>query len=686
MPHCDNECSAYKVLHDYQFSMENLSTSRSSDNQYIDSCQMKKGTEKEVLLCSNAIGVGKINGRLSNTVTRPVSLSPKEYTSRHSVYTSYSDLTTKSKKNVSVQTSNRNKSSRKRSKKRVGLVSIDSSPAKDIKTIFTTNRADFNSGKSKTNVEIFETRYMKEVRRRNEIRNRKEASKRWKMYDKVHPNNSIDAKERVSQLENGDSANVDNDKRKFVKNKRIGKQYSTSEKVRNCTRKDSTTIYRKSNVKARDRSLTLNDDENNDSRIRNSNESYVKGRGKIVIENSLVIKSNASSFESLDTSWESRNYLLEDKTSELMILGNVKKRLEEDYDDYFSLNDVDLENDLFLDATSAIDISETNQLHDNPKTSESMVTSASVRKQHRMKELRKQLIRTNLTCTSSVRFANSDLCHEQSSYHTSLRDHECSQSSSIEYCTASSVSLTKLESSHSNSFNRLSETYSIDTGIAYDGRVKISNKKNELSNDTLLESDAFKDTREFLDRALVNSFTVCCYQRNSTPNFTNSSKLITESLDSGILTDCSRDHLRTISKERFRHKTVKKSAGERKCWAREVDLLTTCEFNTDSSCSDDSLNRRVDIAVKKFTENLILTERRARTKLRRMENPGRRRHERKRRKNNSQQVNKVSECILKRSSACKYESSPRLNVDDDWIVSSSTPPLFSFSDSEMDHL
>ncbi|XP_076750139.1 uncharacterized protein LOC143422996 [Xylocopa sonorina] len=358
-----------------------------------------------------------------------------------------------------------------------------------------------------------------------------------------------------------------------------------------------------------------------------------------------------------------------------MILGNVKKRLEEDYDDYFSLNDVDLENDLFLDATSAIDISETNQLpseltsnrytlHDNPKTSESMAMSASAMKQHTMKELRKQLIKTNLTRTSSVRLANSD-----------LRDQECSQSSSIEYCTASNVSLTKLESSHSNSFNTLSETYSIDTSVAYDGDLKVSRKKNEFPN----------DAREFLNRALVNSYSVCCYQRNSTPNLTNSSKLITESLDSGILTDCSRDHLQAIPKERFRRKTAKKSAGERNCWPREVDLLTTCDFNTDSSCSDDSLNRRVDIAVKKFTENLILTERRARTKLRHMENPARRRHEKRRRKN-SQQVNKVSECILKRSSACKYQSSPRLNDEDDWMISSSTPPLFSFSDSEMDHL
>ncbi|CAD1472930.1 unnamed protein product [Heterotrigona itama] len=53
--------------------------------------------------------------------------------------------------------------------------------------------------------------------------------------------------------------------------------------------------------------------------------------------------------------------------------------------------------------------------------------------------------------------------------------------------------------------------------------------------------------------------------------------------------------------------------------------------------------------------------------------------------NLSLQCTRVRECVRKRSSTSKFESSPRLN-DDDWIISSSTPPLFSFSESEMDQL
>ncbi|XP_071859468.1 uncharacterized protein isoform X1 [Bombus fervidus] len=353
-----------------------------------------------------------------------------------------------------------------------------------------------------------------------------------------------------------------------------------------------------------------------------------------------------------------------------MILGNVKKRLEEDYDDYFSLHD----DDFYHDAEDSNDILEIDQpsteatmnhydyyrytLHNiYPNEPKSVLVTASATKHQKTKqELIEQSVQTSRNCTSSIhkfRFANSNLnCN-----HSSLREQECSPSSSIEYCSARDVSLSKLQSPHDNCF----------------------------SNDVSFKDDnMFQDTREFFDHIPVDSYTVCCYQRNSTPNFSNSSKLITESLDFGTLTDYSRDQFRITSNERLNEESEKKVREKWKGYVRKVDLLPTYDFDTDSSYSDDSLNRRIDVVIKEFTENLILSERKAKTKLRKMENSTRHRQTSKRRKNR-QQAQRVTESILKRSSTTKFESSPRLN-DDDWVISSSTPPLFSFSDSEIDHL
>ncbi|XP_043513755.1 uncharacterized protein LOC122530668 [Frieseomelitta varia] len=354
-----------------------------------------------------------------------------------------------------------------------------------------------------------------------------------------------------------------------------------------------------------------------------------------------------------------QNYLVEDKTSESMILGNVKKRLEEDYDDYFSVD-----NDLFVDA---VDPSDVIRVDGRPSTDRYTLLNndddepRSVTIHQRTKqELTKRSLRTSLTCTSSICFT--DLSCSRSSYHTSMREQEHSPSTKI----VDNVSPSNFHSFSDNSFNSFLHAYSMNTGLSRGNNLRTSRWENCFPND------------------LVNSYTVCCYQRNSTPNLSNSSKLIAESLDSGILTDdCSRD--RVASNEdaiRLGEGSEEMVEQDWKRQARRNDLLLDCDLNTDSSYSDDSLNRRVDIVVKKFTDNLILSERRARTKLKGMGNSSGHGQARKRRKGQVCPV--VRECVRKRSSTSKFESSPRLN-DDDWAISSSTPPLFSFSESEMDH-
>ena len=303
----------------------------------------------------------------------------------------------------------------------------------------------------------------------------------------------------------------------------------------------------------------------------------------------------------------------------------------------------DLDNDLFLDAKNSNDILEIDKpcieikagyhaSQDNLKTSKHSMLTASIKKNQEMKEVTQQSIRT-LICPCSICFLNSN---KQNSFYTAFKERECSSSSSIEYCSASNIPLSK-KSTQNNSFNTIFQTHSMDTTVLYDDDLKKSEIQNNcFLNDISYEDDnALHDTREFFDRTLLNSYMMCCCQRNSTPNFSKS-KLVTESLDSGILTDFSRDQLRIISDEQFCEKSEKNNRGERKCYTKKVDLLPTFDFNTDSSYSDDSLNRRVDLVVKKFTENLILTERKARIKLRRMENSTKRKQMKKQWKNRRQ--------------------------------------------------
>ncbi|XP_076245955.1 uncharacterized protein LOC143186268 [Calliopsis andreniformis] len=368
-----------------------------------------------------------------------------------------------------------------------------------------------------------------------------------------------------------------------------------------------------------------------------------------------------------------------------MILGKVKKRLEEDYDEYFSVNEIDIENDLVeaprkvscsnqCSATSSETRIDQHMSQEGLRTSRSVLTVAKYQESRNRvwqstlnstehEEPKSRSIKAGRTRTSSSRYSNLDLVRSQSSYYQSMRDDECTPSSSVEYCTASSISLTKFQSIIDNSFDA-----SLDQAF--------------LSNDMTFEENAISQNGgEFLDETVVNCFTVCCCPRNSTPNFSKSSRRVTESLDSGILTDCSRDCFRA-SEEYLKEK--RKDLGKRRCGERKMDLLPTYDFNTDSSYSDDSLNRRVDVAVRKFTENLILTERKVKIKLRRLQNLPRHRQERKRWKT-GRQVKKLSESSSKYSSTYQFDF-PQWQTDDDRFLSSSTPPVFSFSDSEIDHL
>lgn len=679
----DKEYNSTPISYDNQVTTQNYSKSKSHDNRCTN--QQYKCTEDG----NTSSVVGQIKNKdLNCKVIIPTKyLSDKEYNSRYSPHISYNNQIIKIKRNAGCQTSEKCKSyhvykkpkkkiesSKKRS---IAYFSTNIPSSKDIKTIFETNRKNFNNGKSRTNFELLETQYIKEITKNKN----KKIDKKSKKYDKENlirkkkKSHISNDKENVFKFKNDKEINT---REKELKNEKMVKNIESNidseiffdcNSMPNLTDDNIIKIFREYN----DRNERLMLDENGDyilqerliNDIKNNgnvstttaydavatncsaNKNCTKNKEKIMLDNYDMIKLNESSSE-MNTSWRSQTYLIENKTSELMILGNVKKRLEEDYDDYFSLYEVDddthdLDNDLFLDAKNSNDILEIDKpcieikagyhaSQDNLKTSKHSMLTASIKKNQEMKEVTQQSIRT-LICPCSICFLNSN---KQNSFYTAFKERECSSSSSIEYCSASNIPLSK-KSTQNNSFNTIFQTHSMDTTVLYDDDLKKSEIQNNcFLNDISYEDDnALHDTREFFDRTLLNSYMMCCCQRNSTPNFSKS-KLVTESLDSGILTDFSRDQLRIISDEQFCEKSEKNNRGERKCYTKKVDLLPTFDFNTDSSYSDDSLNRRVDLVVKKFTENLILTERKARIKLRRMENSTKRKQMKKQWKNRRQ--------------------------------------------------
>ncbi|CAK9821407.1 hypothetical protein ANTRET_LOCUS139 [Anthophora retusa] len=535
------------TLHEFQLLTSQSSKLKLSEKHFIDHCQHNNNnnndTKEESYNCNN-----------DTTASKPTESTLKEENnSPRNTCTRYKESIVKTKRNVSIQTLSKSKlqqirSRKKEEKNQKGNITRVSS-SKDIETIFTANRVDFNEKRCKTDREFFDAATRK-----------KQKCKKHRKTSKKEKKPSIDDYKKKT--------GTSNDNLKMIYHKHTNKI-------------DNNTAWLMEEENDQFQSDLTNDRTKVIGEL-SKDENYTENSEKILVENSVIIKAN--------NSWNSQNYILEDKTSELMILGNVKKRLEEDYDDYFSLNDVDIENDIFFNSETPDDIVHVDQVVQSKPTrsDNSMLKKRSSKMQKETKQdLIKQSIRTSLTCTSSICFSNSN--HSQSSYHTTLKDQECSPSSSIEYCTASNVSLSKFRSSNNsnnNSFNTLFRNYSMDNNS--DRRECFSNDEDE---ETLMDS----------------SYTLCCYRRNST------SKLITKSLDSGILTDCSRGHVHVASE------TNENDDGS--LYVKKIDLLPTYDFNTDSSYSDESLNRRVDAAVNKFTENLILTERRARSKLKRMENP-----------------------------------------------------------------
>ncbi|XP_020289923.1 uncharacterized protein LOC109857723 [Pseudomyrmex gracilis] len=102
------------------------------------------------------------------------------------------------------------------------------------------------------------------------------------------------------------------------------------------------------------------------------------------------------------------------------------------------------------------------------------------------------------------------------------------------------------------------------------------------------------------------------------------------------------------------------------------------DFSSDSSCTDNTLDRRVDDVVRDLTKNLILCERRARAKLKEMRWAGMRKDPR------CSRHTRVCKFASRRFHDTSHDSfiSSRRSSEDEEIVSLSTPSLLSDSENE----
>ncbi|KAK9310155.1 hypothetical protein QLX08_000438 [Tetragonisca angustula] len=505
-----------------------------------------------------------------------------EYSCTSRVAAPRDDQVVKSKKDACCQTtftsvkschgSSRKNHVERKSRQENNCVSTNASSSRDVETIFATT--NFEGERSKTNPESLEARTSRKRRiKRTDKRSRKHDAENS---SRKESSGSRCASAKRSVFNRREAAR----ERKLVERK--GRE-TTEDQIHSSTE----TFYSAANFADGDSTRIP------PRRRGDAVKTFVENYDIRCILNDTSGEIHAISRGKVETSMENvsrQSYWVEGKTSESAILGNVKKRLEEDYDDYFSVD-----NDLFLDAEDPSDVlakvdgPRSTDRYTSLQKNDDQPTSVTTHQR-----TRQELTKRSLPCTSSVCFT--DLSCSRSSYHTSMREQEYSPSTKI--VDNVSPSFGEID----DSLNNFLQIYSMDTGLSRGNNSRASRLDSCPSND------------------LANSYTVCCYQRNSTPNFSNSSKFIAESLDSGILTDdCSRDQLRAASNEDAFPPGEGSEEMVEQGWKRQArtnDLLLACDLNTDSSYSDESLSRRVDVVVKKFTDKLILSERRARTKLR----------------------------------------------------------------------
>ncbi|XP_011686776.1 PREDICTED: uncharacterized protein LOC105449324 isoform X2 [Wasmannia auropunctata] len=452
-------------------------------------------------------------------------------------------------------------------------------------------------------------------------------------------------------------------------------------------------------------SFDLNEKKNEDDELRSEFSIENKVSDRVCLKNNFTILNNNEHAKDLAKSpvdLEEPRYckkIVEEKVGEMAILKDIKKRIDRDFDDppaEVSENDTE---DFFTASRKSSDLDRYNVTADvtiGEVRSTPLIASTSLdpaeTQIHDSTSISAMSERSNKNSTLSKYFSctripslislteNEDALAVGAVDRSTIDLHSYPHSSYHYYDLCSNLSLNN--HSLSNLDSNLDRSRTLEYVVRYDPSVRYKSSPKFLIEMAKEPNEMIEDCESF---AVNKSYEWLCphlgesegrgKERRAEKRCTADSTLETSkssrcvgSMDSGVFSSSLID-LRTTegsfdaSKSKFKKK--------RRAGKHERNLSAAADFGTDGSCTDDTLDRKVNDVVKDLTKNLILCERRARMKLRARDS----RHVLSR------------ACKLNRNfynTCCDFFYSPRRSSEDERIVSISTPSLLSLSDSEIE--
>lgn len=350
--------------------------------------------------------------------------------------------------------------------------------------------------------------------------------------------------------------------------------------------------------------------------------------------------------------------IIEKTMNEMAILKDIKRRIDRDFDDPLTENDVEdfvtvsqrssnLDDEFYeitsakriamkeskftlLTATTNHNAVET-QTRDANSISDSISAGATSEHSNKNSTLSKYFSCTQLSSLISLTENEDEFAlgnEDQNTYDSSLNTQSNSNYYDLDYdskidhsgssLNVNNRSCSNLDSSFDvaqyetctqcSSPNKvLIETVdeSNDTFGVFEGREDLA--ENKICREHLLRKNEGKPRVELEKRRTADS----------TLETSKSSRCV-GSIDSGIFSSSVID---SYSPESFFNAGVKSELKKKRTGKLDVSS-PAFDFSTDSSCTDGTLDRRIDDIVRDLTKNLILCERRARIKLKEMRQAG----------------------------------------------------------------
>ncbi|KAL2745030.1 putative spindle pole body component 110 [Vespula maculifrons] len=335
-------------------------------------------------------------------------------------------------------------------------------------------------------------------------------------------------------------------------------------------------------------------------------------------------------FSPIETAREARS-ASEEYYSENGILEDIRKRIDKDFERSSSKVEEDFEDfsysddSSFFDKACSFDHDHDYEIFLDPK--DDLLTSIEQSKSvpiipstgpHRRSS-------KSVTSLSSALFQDdfSDLSSPRVSMSKDTFD-ESYDSNGPSRSSVNSIVYDEYAISHDFSFARqdispeMDKTLSVRSLLDYTNLASVASLTSVFSISNGLTSKQFEDPIATSKNETVTPCALTLSKRKLKETFSRggffgreklSEHRLVESIDSGVLTDYSRNDLHAC------RSTAERNAND--LYTRERQELrgeASC-IASDSVCSDDSLDRRVDRAVKKCTEDLVLLERRVKLKL-----------------------------------------------------------------------